>query len=138
MLIPNKILIFRALSNTINLLAYEQETAFYLEYVPAVVRCEQDGYVSIYYSSYADEYFKDDRLVIQNLGDIVDKRIGVTLKDLKTYKILFNSKVYLSASVTNVIKSYSDYRDGCDWEWGFSYEELMYNKAYLKDIRIRE
>ncbi len=39
----NKILIFRALSNTINLLAYEQETVFYLEYLPAGYRTAAGG-----------------------------------------------------------------------------------------------
>lgn len=114
-----------------------EKILFELKNVPAVVRYEQNGYVTVYYSKYADEYFKDNRLHCQDIKDIAAKRIGIALEEFNTYDIPFNSKIYISSAVTNITKFHSDDRDEFDWWFGLEYEEFLYKKAYLKDIRIR-
>ena len=63
--------------------------------------------------------------------DIIDKRIGVTVEDYKTYNIPYKSTVYVSAQVTNLGRILNEGDD-----WGF-FTKPIQRKAYLVDLKLR-
>ena len=124
-----------------------------LKYVPAYVRyADLTGYVSVFYSQYADVYWLKDEsnpnivkfttwYELYSGGtdeewDVINHRIGIPLKDFEQYDIPFDSKVYISASVTNIGRILDDGHD--DWLFDRDRYKYIQWKAYLKDIRIRE
>lgn len=114
-----------------------------LEDVPAYVTHAWDGYVSVFYSKYADIFWlapdstwKEHGFGYDEEWDVINHRIGIPLKDFEQYDIPFYSKVYISASITNIGRILDDGHG----DWFFDRDRYKYIqwKAYLKDIRIRE
>lgn len=119
-----------------------EKILFELEDVPAVVLDDHQGYISISYSQYADEFWTTDLTHSRKQeieDDIIKHRIGVSSQEFNQYDIPFNTKVYISVSVTNLKRRLALENDTLDpWFDIESWNKLFQKKAYLKDIRIRE
>lgn len=111
-----------------------EEIVFELVDIPAYVTIAYGGYVSIYYSEYADEYFVNKNYTLETMKDIQEKRIGVELTDFNTYGIPFYSKVYISASVTNKGR----FLDEAGEDWAFGGILPVQRKGYLKKMAPRD
>lgn len=124
-----------------------EKILFELKDVPAYVLDNSIGgseYVSVFYSEHADDYWLKDLSPSQKekiKDDIIKCRIAISLQELSQYDIPFNSKVYISAHVTNIIRRQmlEDETDTVDyWFDTNNWNRCFQKKAYLKDIRIRK
>lgn len=103
---------------------------------PAYVRDEEggdNGIVTVYFSKYTEAYFAGER---KYKKDVAKCRIAITSEELRKYNIPFNSKVYITASMTNVGQLWDGMCIDITWiEDKFKY--YTRRKCYLKNIRLR-
>ncbi|MDR2968093.1 MAG: hypothetical protein LBV32_00645 [Tannerellaceae bacterium] len=112
-----------------------------LDNVPAYVYDTYRDCVFICYSEYADEYYKARNEDPERFyafpneidEDIWNHQIGVKRADFDTYGIPLNSKVYVSALITNN-KAVKLDPNIIDAAWG---GRALENKAYLINITPR-
>lgn len=114
----------------------EEQIVSELEDVPAYVYDYYRQYVFICYSKYADDYYLSpdiNNLPQEVIEDVHAHRIGVLATDFDKYDLPLNSKVYISASVTNnwhILASPEDFDPGYN-------QARLSAKSYLKDLRSR-
>lgn len=115
----------------------EEQIVSELEDVPAYVYDYYRQYVFICYSKYADDYYLSpdiNNLPQEVIEDVHAHRIGVLATDFDKYDLPLNSKVYISASVTNtgkILKIPGDVDPEID-------QSRLSAKAYLKNLKPRD
>lgn len=105
-----------------------------LEDVPAVIRYERHEYVSLCHADHAEEYYINENLSYSL--EIIKALIAIKTAEFDDYDLPLNTKVYISASITNVVRHFDDSVLDDDWFWHPG--PIYQHKAYLKEIRLRK